>query len=82
MKRVIFEFPDEASAKRFLVQFCDGNGEQNWFVLEDLAVEDGLPEEQAIRRFDYSRAFPEWGYDPAKHGTDLVVKAMHEGPAP
>lgn len=70
MKKVIIEFPDEASAKRFLGWFSDGGGEYNFFESEEIHGED-----KPIVEMDYKKAFPAWGYNPKKDGPNFIVKA-------
>ena len=70
-KKVIIEFPNDESAQRFLGWLSDGGGEYNFFESEEYHCEDGKP----IKRFDYKKAFPAWGYDPKKDGPDLLVEA-------
>lgn len=73
MKRVVIEFPDEASAKSFLGWWSDGGGEQYFFEAEEIYAK--REKRKPINRFDYERAFPAWGYNPDKHGPDFTVKA-------
>lgn len=73
MKRVVFEFPDEVTAKAFLGWFCDGGGEEIFFESEEHRAE--RDKRKAVRRFDYERAYPAWGYKPEVHGPDFTVKA-------
>lgn len=76
MKRVIFEFANEDAAEDFLAWFSDGGGESSFMDGDPYAAEES--ERPCIIRFDYKRAFSAWGYDPAKHGPDLVVEAQEE----
>lgn len=77
--KLVIEFPDEKSRESFLTWFCDGTGEQEFMDLErdQYAEEDGR---DPIIQFTYDKAFPAWGYDPAKDGPDKVVVA-HAGKA-
>ena len=68
--RVIIEFPSKEAAKRFLGWFSDGGGESNFFESEEVHADD-----EPIKRMDYAKAFPAWGYDPQKDGPDLTVTA-------
>lgn len=68
--RLIIEFADAATVQRFLVWLADGNGEQDFFQSEEMHGP-----KIAVRRMNYDRAFPAWGYDPEKHGPDRVVVA-------
>ena len=75
MRRLIIEFPDDGSIDAFLGWFADGGGDQQFFMSEDYRASDD--NRKPIGRFSYERAFPAWGYDPAKHGADLTVVAHH-----
>lgn len=80
MSRVIIEFPDEDAASRFLAWFSDGGGEYQFFESEEIHAPDDF---SRIANMKYHRAFPAWGYDPAKHGPDRVVVAKrHMDKAP
>jgi hypothetical protein len=71
--RIILEFPDKASSDSFLNWWCDGGGEQQFFGVDEEYA--GREDRKPIGRFDYSLAYPAWGYKPKKHGQDRIVKA-------
>lgn len=70
--RLIFEFSDALARESFLTWLSDGSAEQEFMQLEQdqYAAEDGR---DPVIRFNYDKAFPAWGYDPAKDGPDKVV---------
>lgn len=72
--RLIIEFPDALARESFLTWFSDGTGEQDFMMMErdQYAEEDGR---DPIVRFNYDKAFPAWGYNPAKDGPDKIVVA-------
>jgi hypothetical protein len=72
--RVIIEFPTLMARERFLGWLSDGGGE--YAFMEGEEVHAPSPKEE-INKFDYSRAFPAWGYNPVKHGPDKVVVCKH-----
>lgn len=72
--KVIIEFPSLNARERFLGWLSDGGGEYQF--MEGEAVHAPSPATE-IKEFDYSRAFPAWGYDPKKHGPNKVVVAKY-----
>lgn len=68
--KVIIEFPSLAARERFLGWLSDGGGEYDFMESEQ---HHAPSKETEIRKFDYSRAFPAWGYNPVEHGLDKVV---------
>lgn len=62
------DFPTEADRDIFLGWLSDGGGEYQFMQCEGVAVTN----------FDYSYAFPAWGYDPAIHGQPMVITTADE----
>jgi hypothetical protein len=56
-------FPTEKDRDIFLDWLSDGGGEQEFMEYTDTTVTS----------FDYSYAFPAWGYDPKVHGEPVVI---------
>lgn len=71
MCKVIFEFPSDETRDSFLGWMSDGGGESNFM---DISESD---DDSPVVRFNYSKAFPAWGYDPETDG-DPVVKLETE----
>jgi hypothetical protein len=72
--KVIIEFPSLAARERFLGWLSDGGGEYDFFESEETHAPS---EDVEIKRMDYSRAFPAWGYNLVEHGPDKVVVAQY-----
>jgi hypothetical protein len=56
------KFPTEQDRDIFLGWLSDGGGEYQFMEYEDTTV----------TRFDYSKAFPAWGYSPELDGPPVV----------
>lgn len=68
MHKLVFEFNSEEERDMFLGQFSDGGGEDSVSVAWELR-DLGYP------HFDYSGAFPAWGWDGKG---DAIVKVTTE----
>ena len=72
MAKLIFEFPNEESKESFLAWFsCCAESKYLENESEVAFNEDRKP----ITKFDYSKAFPAWGYNPILDGLEKVVEA-------
>ena len=60
--KLIIEFPTEQHREKFMGWLSDGGG-------EDIYIEEVDP---SIVKFDYSKAYPTWGYKPATDGDPLI----------
>lgn len=57
--QLVFEFTNEDNRDDFLTWMCDGGGECTY--MDGQLAGDGI--KKTIDRFDYTGAFPAWGYD-------------------
>ena len=62
--KVTFEFPTDVIRAQFLGWVADGGGEYTFLEHVD---------PDADYQFDYSKAFPAWGYDPEVDGHPVVT---------
>lgn len=67
--KLVLDFPTEKDREIFLAWLCDGGGEYEFMEYTDTTVDS----------FDYSYAFPAWGYDPDIHGDPMVILKAEPG---
>lgn len=78
-RKISFQFIDDAAAQSFLDWWTQGfreSGEQSY-----LTRERAQHKENSLKiKFDYSRAFPAWGYKPEVHGPHRTIQVQHLPP--
>ena len=68
--RIHLDFESKEKLNHFLA-WLSNSGEQDYMNMFDMFSEVG-DEEINYPNFDYSKAFPAWGYIPSKHGHPTV----------
>lgn len=68
--QVTLFFPDEQTRDDF-VSWLSNQGEQ--YHMQDSEIRAEMGKGKEIAHYDYSRAFPAWGYKPEEHGEPLVA---------
>lgn len=74
MAKLIIEFPNEELREWFLGYWSDGGGEYQAMEAREIYSDKNDID------FDYSKAFPAWGYNPEVDGDPkIIVKEITDG---